>query len=565
MRCECVSFSRHLVYLLLLMSRFSRRQFLKNSSTVMAAAALPRQLVRRDAFLDSQTLFERAPLAASSELRALVMTALDAARSTGAAYADVQVRTTRSEIWSLLSGGEYLFPPRRMTDVGIGIRALVNGCWGFAGLDGVPTSEDAGRLGRTATAQAKIGARGKPNTIDLAALPGVANGAWVMPIDIDPFTVSAEEKADVFGSLQDFIAQQQYGVGALGNFSFLKDERTFASSEGAYTTQTIYATQGDMAIGVPADWLTEGKGMRWADFLSTSGAGWEYILQSPLQDRAMELIEEAMRMRRAKRVDVGRYDVVFDAYAMASIVDVTLGTATELDRALGYTANTVGTSYLQDPLAMLGAFQVGSPLVTVTTNRSMPGGAATVKWDDEGVEPTDTPLVKDGVLVDFQTTRETASWIAPYYVKSGRPIRSNGCAGIHAATNPVTTLPPNFVLAPSAQDVGFDDLVKDTKRGLAVLGGGSWTDHQALNGAGHGEVVYEITNGKLGQCVRGVEYLYRSPEFWKGLVAIGGKTTARARGFDRGRNYVHHPTWHTVSAVPAKVKGIAVVDEMRGV
>ena len=46
---------------------------------------------------------------------------------------------------------------------------------------------------------------------------------------------------------------------------------------------------------------------------------------------------------------------------MASLVEQTFGVATQLDRALGYEANAGGTSYIDDPLGMVGHLQVARP------------------------------------------------------------------------------------------------------------------------------------------------------------------------------------------------------------
>ena len=78
---------------------------------------------------------------------------------------------------------------------------------------------------------------------------------------------------------------------------------------------------------------------------------------------------------------------------MAAILDATVARATQLDRAMGYRANTEGTSYLNAPLEMLGSLQVAAPSVNIRACGSMQGGAATVKWDNEGVAPTDAMLV----------------------------------------------------------------------------------------------------------------------------------------------------------------------------
>jgi TldD protein len=245
---------------------------------------------------------------------------------------------------------------------------------------------------------------------------------------------------------------------------------------------------------------------------------------------------------------------------VATLLDQTIGVGTELDRAMGITANGLGTSFLTDPVSMVGQYVVGAPAVNISTNRSMPRGAATVGWDDEGVQPMDTPLVTKGVVTEFQTTRESAMWLRDYDRHLGRPTRSNGCAGTDVITTPVSQTSPNFVLAPVPHAASFEDLIRDTKQGLAVFNGSVDMDQQALNGAGKGWV-REIKNGVLGDPIQGVRYVFRTPNFWKNVTALGGPETARHFGVMRSRQRFYE-SCHTVSAVPMAVQGVAVTDEM---
>jgi len=539
------------------MSRLTRRTFLKTGSMAAAVAAIP---VRQSY---AESLRSWVPRESAPDFKALAAAALDAAKGAGATYADVHFRYTRKENWVYWQGLGYPTPSGN-NYVGVGVRSLVNGYWGFSGMDSVATTDDAARLGRDSAAQARTAAKGKPRSVNLAPAPVVNNGSWVMPVEIDPFTVSLQEKVDYIDAMSDYVSRRAYGVGTMAMLFFTKEERIFASSEGSNTSQTVYNTSATFSLGVPFDWLTERPGGMGANFLTPAGAGWEYIRNAPYRDRADEMIEIAKKTRRPKPVEVGKYDIVFDPEALAGIIDVSIGMSTELDRATGYLANTVGTSYLNDPMEMLGTFKMGSALLNVSTNRSLPGGAATVKWDDEGVEPAETQLVTNGILTDYQTTRESASWIAEYYQKKGTPVKSNGCAGVYGGSSSMSLFNPNLVLHPGTQDLSFGDLVKSVKKGYAILGGQTYGDQQALNGNGYPSLVYEIKNGELGEVVSNAEVLYRSPEFWKNLTLLGGKSSVRQFGFDRWRdNDYEYRVPHTISTPAAKVTGVAITDMTR--
>lgn len=548
------------------MSLFTRRRFLHTGA--LAAAVLPLRTSRA------------APLVASMReeflggthnvvVDTMLDAALEAAKRAGATYTDVHVHVAQRERIGVVFGTNLLHNPSYELDVGFGVRALVDGYWGYAGMDGPMTTAFAERMGRDAALQARAAARGKPRVVELAPAPSV-RGTWTMPIEIDPFTISYQEKCDVLSGITEDIGRlrnvsmsaimrsRAMADGGTVEIAFTKDERTFASSEGSRTNQTTYDTSADLQVSVPSDWSTELAFTRSTGLYSIAGAGWEYLRAAPFRELAPRMIAEALAARRPKHVDMGRYDIVFDAQAMAGMLDRTIGPATALDRAMGDMVND-GTSFLDDPLAMLGVYRVGSEHLTVTTDRAMPGGAATVQWDDEGVVPTATALVTNGILTDYQTTRESASWLASYYQTSHRPIHSNGCA-CALGTQPLAQRLPNLIMAPGRETLSFDDLVKSTSSGLAVFGGSGRSDYQWLNGTGTGELIVEIKQGRLGQRVDGATYDYRAPEFWRNLVAVGGAESAHAYGFERR---IPGRVTHTIVAVPGKVTNVSIIDARR--
>jgi TldD protein len=299
-----------------------------------------------------------------------------------------------------------------------------------------------------------------------------------------------------------------------------------------------------------------------ADFLSPAGKGWEHILDSGLIEAIPGLIDEAEQSRHLVPANVGRYDTVFTAPAMSELVGQTIGAATELDRAMGFEANAGGTSYLGDPLTMLGTEQIGASLLSVSGDRTAPGGVATVKWDDEAVASEPFPLVRNGVLVDYQTTREQATWLAPYYHKINHPVRSHGCASAESALYVTMQRMPNFVMAPDPNGSSFEELVAGVDKGVAVLS--LWTnmDQQQLNGVGYG-TMREIKKGKLGQFIKGGAILFRSPELWKNLNALGNPQTQRWTGHQRGKGQPWQRTTHSVGAVPGLIKDVALIDAVR--
>jgi TldD protein len=545
-------------------SVMDRRSFLISSSIVATGAIVPtwhRRGVLHGAIPQGASLVPGGPLLAPESERARIDAALDAARKAGATYADVQLRVVHTELWALP-----IYPPVWILSAGLSVRAYMHGCWGIASVSGVGDLADAARLGTSAAERARIlgGQHGVRRPTALAPLVHAAVGEWEMPIEIDPFAVSNQEKFAVYSDLVNSVSMLRNVGDVEISAQFRKERRVFGSTDGGRTTQTVYTTGVDASISTRADWSTERSGSRTVPFLTKAGVGWEYVRNAPLRERAEAMVELALRARRPKPATIGRYDIVFDAQAAANVLDASIGRATELDRALGYRANDEGTSYLSDPLAMLDTYRVAADPVTITTNRSLSGGGATVKWDDEGVAPVDATLVKNGILHDFQTTRESAQWLAPVAERRGRAAQSNGCAGAYAATEPVRQVSPNLTLVPGPTELSLETMIRQVKRGLVVYGGGiSTSDYQALTGAVIGDLVFEIVDGTVGECIAGAEINYRSPELWKAVTAIGGPGSAGTFGLSIERpDAVDAAAVHTVSAVPMVVAGLVVTNRM---
>jgi TldD protein len=480
-----------------------------------------------------------------AQLQVLAQRAVDAARTAGAQYADARLtRTVQHHYW--LPNG---FFDEDVELVGMGVRALVHGYWGFTAcplwLSEPDREATVVQLAQDAVAQARVNAQGTPRTVALGTVP-VVTGTWATPVEIDPFSISIEEKQE---TIQYWVGRAErvnltIPTGSGSHLIFVRQERVLATSEGTQVTQTCYESGGviKLKFGTNRDVERYGNITLPIHGIDTAGAGWELFAEAqiPEQIAAMpdQLKAKGLLDQQSKPSTVGRYTIVCDGATMASLVEQTLGVATQLDRALGYEANAGGTSFLDDPLAMVGQYQVTSPLVTVTANRSAPRALATVNWDEEGVVPEPFPVIKDGVLVDFQTTREQAAWLAPYYAKTGRPVTSHGCAAAEDASYITLQHMPNLVMTPSAAAIRLEDLVADVQEGILVEGGGvTQIDSQARNGLLDG-AMREIKHGRLGRSLTGGTVQFATRDLWKHVTAVGGATTAMGIAMSAYESYM---------------------------
>jgi len=497
----------------------SRREFIKSTSAALGVAGIAPLSAGRIAIggLNPPQTIREIAIAPEPGITELAAIALDVAKSAGAEYADVRfVRnrnqnvSTREQRVSGVSDNE---------TYGFGVRALVGGCWGFSASRDL-TKDEVARVAKQSAAQARANRSALVRPVQLAPAPVVASGTWKSPIETDPFDVAIEDKVALL------LAANQAALAVKGarfvnsSMFFLREEKTFASTEGSNTFQVIYRTQPSMTVTAVGngDFAT-----RESVDIAPRGVGYEHVRNSKLLEMAPKWASEAVEKLTAKPVEVGRYDLVLHPSHLWLTIHESVAHPTELDRAMGYEANYAGTSFVAPPEKVLGALRYGSELMNIRGDRTQPGSLSACGWDDEGVKPEEFDIIKKGVFVDYQTTREQALWLDWYYKKLGRTTRSHGCSYAQTWAAVQFQRMPNVSLLPGQQDLGWDDLIAATDRGIAIIGDGSFSiDQQRYNAQFGGQVFYEIKGGKITGMLKDVAYQMKTPEFWASLDMVGG-------------------------------------------
>ena len=482
----------------------SRRQFLATSSALVAGTCIP-------SWAD---VFHQGPAEDAARAEA-AEAALARAAALGATYADIRINRYRRE--SIATRERQVQNVSRSASYGLGLRVLVNGAWGFAATNNVEPA-----AARLAAEQAVSIARANAALVTRKVVLANADKevtAWTSTFKRDPFEVPLETKIAFLMKLNE-TALTVSGVSFVSSqILFVDEQKYFASSEGARITQRLVrtypqftTTAADRASG---DFQTRVVVDR------AQLVGYEYVDEYPWLRDAERAGHEVVEKLKSKPASAGRYDIVVDPSQLFLAIHESVGHSTELDRALGWEANMAGTSFLKPGDA--GKLRFGANIVNLVADRTQPGGLATTGYDDEGVKSDRWHLVRDGMFVDWQTTRELAPLVGQQ--------RSHGC--LHADNWSSVPFPrmPNVSLEPAASEVTLEDLFSDIKLGLFIEGRGSSSiDQQRYNFQFGGAVIREIRNGKLGAMVRDAVYQSRTPDFWTSCDGLGGPATYRLWG-----------------------------------
>jgi len=511
------------------MSCTTRRDFLATTSLAAAGLALGARPLRASVlnFATLRPSDTANTLAGETitrdELRRLALHAVDAAKSAGAVFADVRVSEySMLNIEAGLAGAPEL---TIRTQYMFGVRASTGGPLAF--VHGSVLTQDAiAAAAKQAVTQARgFAGMASARSLNLAPTP-VVTGEWTTPIKVDPFTVPLLAQVDLIHALAAVVPQMLGAVNPGAAFEWYRDTRAFASTEGSAVTQTNFRARPRITAAIMAT-LFDGYEVRPRHF-SPAAAGYESVQVPDLPDQIKAAAEFASYMSSLplKEFDVGRVPAVFDGFSAGSMFAQTVGRALEADRALGQEADAAGLSYLSPPLEVLGNV-VLNPLLNVTGNRAVPSPLA-VKWDDEGVEPQEFTMLKDGRVVDFATSRKTAAALGSWYQSQGKPARSYGCTSAEYAQDPLQVRSPHTYIAPGTAALPLEDMYKDIAHGILVTRC-DWVsiDPQLTTGMLNYGNMCEIKRGKIVSRVRDGAFIFSTKTLWKNLVAIGDQSTVR--------------------------------------
>jgi TldD protein len=536
----------------------SRREFLKNSSAA-AAAGLVLAATGEAGAAERAALAVRPQSPGDPAINELLMRALDAAKSAGAEYADARVSLNRTQ--NINTRERRVGGLSDNETFGVGVRVLVQGSWGFAATSEL-TQEGVVRVARQAAAQARANRTPGRKPVTLAPAPGNQRGTWRGDAKVDPFTIPVEDKVALLLAANAAAMKNPQARFVNSSMFFLKEEKSYANSEGALVAQTIFRSQPSLTVTAVASGDFQS---RQSNDIAPRGRGYEHVTEADLVENAPRWADEAVAKLGAKPVDAGRYDLILHPNHLWLTIHESVAHPTELDRAMGYEANYAGTSFVFPPDKVLGSLKFGSALMNIRGDRSQPGSLAACGWDDDGVRPEDFDIVKNGIFVDYQTTREQALWLDWYYKKIGRPTLSHGCSYAQSWADVQFQRMPNVSLLPGEQDLVWEDLIAATDRGIAIVGDGSFSiDQQRYNAQFGGQLYYEIRGGKITGMLKDVAYQMRTPEFWGALDMLGGPRSyflggafGDAKGQPSQSNAVSH------GCVPTRHRQINVINTGR--
>ena len=522
----------------------SRRDFLKATAGSLATI----HALRTGAA--AQTL--AAPAADPFAIE-LAMEALTAARAAGASYADVRVGRYRRQ--SINTRERQVSGVSDNESYGLGVRTLVNGCWGFAATSAM-TRAGAQNAARDAAVLSRAARTVQNRRVELAPVTP-AQGTWITPVRRDPLEVPLEDKIALLLAANEAALKVKDVRFVNSGLALLREIKTLVTSEGTNITQTMIRVGPSFSATAVAG----GDFQTYEEEIAPRGQGWEYLESLDMPGNAERWASMAAEKLTAKSVEPGTWDVILEPSNLWLTIHESIGHPTELDRAIGEEANYAGTSFVAPPEKVIGQLKYGPAFMNVQADRTQEGSLSRVAWDDEGVPADQWLVIERGVFKDYQTTREQVARIQ----KLTGVNRSHGCSFAQSWDAIQFQRMPNISLLPGDRDLGLPDLIAATDRGIVIRHTGSWSiDHQRYNFQFSGQVFHEVRNGKVVGMLRDVAYQSTTPVFWNSMDMIGGQSSYWMGGaFNDGKGEPSQINSVSHGCVPARFRNVTILNTRR--
>jgi TldD protein len=476
-------------------------------------------------------------------MKQIVQRAVARAGAAGATYADARTIITRRQSVHTKNGAAEALTDS--TDQGIGIRVIADGAWGFASTSSTAPADvdDAADLAvRIAHASAALSS----GPVKLAPQQPV-QAEWSSDYGTDPFAVPLEKKLALLLDA-DKLMREVPGVDvASAALNLVREEKWFASSEGAEILQTRIQSGGFIEA------LAQGNGevqrRSYPSSLDGDNAnqGWEFVESLDLPGNARRAGEEAVALLTADPCPSKVTTLILEGSQLALQVHESCGHPTELDRVFGTERSYAGTSFLTTD--KLGDLRYGSDLVTLYADAAIPGAMGSFGYDDEGVPAQRVDLVKNGIFSGYLSSRETAARLG---IHSGGAMRASSWSRL-----PIIRM-TNINLAPGNSTL--DRMIRETDDGIYAATTKSWSiDDLRLNFQFATEIAWEIKHGQLGRMFRNTTYQGITPEFWGGCDAIASQDEWRPWGLlSCGKGEPGQIMWVGHGVAPARFRNVRI-------
>ena len=320
-----------------------------------------------------------------SERRGDIEEALSGARERGAQFADIRLESSEGTLISAKDGRTKI---NSSNELGAGIRAFLDGAWGFAYTTQVDRKGLIDCAERAVSLAKAVYGRAEKFSIEVPVFEDTVR----VTVQRLPTDVSLSEKLSyVLQQERDAKATDEKISSTEIGYTDLVSQKIIANSKGTYVDETTVRSIARAMI-----FAREGT-LRQSGY-KAKGDSTGFELFSTDADIGRTAAAQAVSLLDAKPAPSGQFDAVLDPSLSGVFAHEAFGHASEADAVIS------GTSILADKLTQ----KLGSDVVTIVDDPSL-RSYGYMAYDDEGIRTRRKVLMERGVMQSYLTDIETGS------------------------------------------------------------------------------------------------------------------------------------------------------------
>ncbi len=349
------------------------------------------------------------------------------------------------------------------------IRVFHKGNWGFATFNTVDAFENYARC-------AFEGAKLLPAQRKKLALPEPVSCRVSPKIDDPPFNHSIEEIESILKCYRDILKGHSLVQEVFCSYSEAVVNRHFVSNLGSdIEEQRVYV---QLVFGVVA---RDGTNIQRASWSFGGQENFTEILNR--EDKAEEVVKDAVDLLKAEKVQAGVYTVIVDPKLGGVFIHEAFGHLSEADHFLQL-------EKLQDVMKI--GRRLGTDLLSVVDDPGIPGAFGSYAYDDEGVKGRKTYIIKDGILTGRLHSMETAGILGEELTGNARSMSGDSV--------PIVRMSSTYI---EPRESIFEEMLEGIENGIYAVGAyGGNTELEMFTFSS--QKAYKIQNGKIGPMLRDV-------------------------------------------------------------
>ncbi len=279
-------------------------------------------------------------------------------------------------------------------------------------------------------------------------------------------------------------------------------EKIYMSSEGSFIRARIPRVEYFYMMGV----MESGNFEQAYRQYGMSG-GYEIFDRWNMLDILPEEERSLRKITSAKKSPEGTFDLIVGPEVAGIIAHESCGHPSEADRILGREAAQAGESFIKPEKV---GERIGSEVVNVVDDPTVPNSFGYYKYDDEGVPARRRYLYKDGKINEFLHNRESAGKLGAH---------SNGAArSSWWDREPIVRMSTTFF---EPGDYKKEELFEDVKEGIYMKSFTEWNiDDVRYNQKYVGREAYLIKNGEIVAPLRRPVLEITTPGFYSRVDAV---------------------------------------------